>query len=298
MFRQIGGLGRAASLIPSRRLQSCRRCTVSASKQHDPLRILFCGADDFSIYSLRALNELQQQKPESITSIDVLCRPDKRVGRGLKQVREVPIKNVAQELQLGLHQIDTFKGFKPPADINLVVAVSFGLLVPAPMLQAAKYGGLNVHPSLLPEYRGAAPIPRALLDRREETGVSLQTMHPTRFDHGVVLSQVRAPIKPDSRPEDLVQNLGQLGAKLLVDGIKDRLFVDPSPLIIPDVRKRDPSYAPKITPEDRRIDWKTWTSSDIGTRIASSVISGTQQPSPDASTTTCDMASVTISTNA
>jgi methionyl-tRNA formyltransferase len=63
-----------------------------------------------------------------------------------------PIRSIAQELQLKLHEVDTFKGWQPPDGINLVIAVSFGLLVPGRILNGAKYGGLNVHPSMLPEY--------------------------------------------------------------------------------------------------------------------------------------------------
>ena len=72
--------------IPNR--LSILRWSSTTSKHHDPLRILFCGADAFSIYSLRALHELQQKRPDKIASIDVVCRPDKRVGRGLKKVQE------------------------------------------------------------------------------------------------------------------------------------------------------------------------------------------------------------------
>jgi hypothetical protein len=64
------------------------RLSSTAAKQHEPLRVLFCGADAFSIYSLRALHKLQQANPEKIASIDVVCRPDKRVGRGLKKIQE------------------------------------------------------------------------------------------------------------------------------------------------------------------------------------------------------------------
>jgi methionyl-tRNA formyltransferase len=64
------------------------RLSSTAAKQHEPLRVLFCGADAFSIYSLRALRKLQQANPEKIASIDVVCRPDKRVGRGLKKIQE------------------------------------------------------------------------------------------------------------------------------------------------------------------------------------------------------------------
>lgn len=160
--------------IQSYHLGYCRRARhvrFSSSKALEPLRILFCGSDDFSITSLQALYNEARQESDFIKSIDVVCRPGKRTGRGLKTLREglirrllllllrspqaVPIKRAAEQLQLPVHEIDTFTGWKPPIvsnhEFNLVIAVSFGLLIPPRILQAAKFGGLNVHPSLLPE---------------------------------------------------------------------------------------------------------------------------------------------------
>lgn len=235
----------------------------------DAIDQLFCGADDFSIYSLRALHALQQQQPSKVESISVVCRTDKKVGRGLKETQAVPIKKVATELGLRLYQIDTFRGWwrdwLKENPTNLVVAVSFGLLVPAGLLESAKYGGLNVHPSLLPELRGSAPIHRALLNGKKSTGVSLQTMHPTKFDHGTVLAQTEGlPIPPSSTPQGLINELGPKGANLLRKGIQEGLFVPP----VRNAREstHDPprlDLASKITPQDRQIDWNNWRADEI-----------------------------------
>lgn len=181
----------------------------------------------------------------------------------------MPIKAVATELDLLLHQIDSFRSWNRDwlshRPYNLVVAVSFGLLVPAAVLEKAKYGGLNVHPSLLPDLRGSAPITHALLKRRPVTGVSLQTMHPTKFDHGVVLAQSEeVPLSSDSTPEGLIQQLGPLGADLLRKSIEEGVFVPP----VQNAREGMPDspqieLAPKITSKDRQIDWSTWTADDI-----------------------------------
>lgn len=181
----------------------------------------------------------------------------------------MPIKAVAEDLGLPLHQIDSFRPWRTTKTYNLLVTVSFGLLVPKKVLEAAKYGGLNVHPSLLPDLRGAAPIEHALLKRREVTGVSLQTMHPTKFDHGVVLAQSEeVPIRYTSRhyegPQQLQKKLRTLGAGLLRKGIEEAIFVPPlqdARAGMPDPLQIDP--APKITPQDRQIDWKTWTADEI-----------------------------------
>lgn len=244
------------------------RCSSSAAgtKKYEPLRVLFCGADDFSIYSLRALHELHKQRPDKIESIDVVCRPDKRVGRGLKQVREVPIKGVATELGLNLHQLDTFRGWVPPAPFSLIVAVSFGLLVPARIIEGAKYGGLNVHPSLLPEFRGPAPIQHTLLQHRTYSGVTLQTMHPAKFDHGMVLDQTRTDLAPNNQHQNLVELLGPIGAEMLAKDVDEGVFVPPLKEVDDVARGLQASYAPKITPEDHHIDWETWSAADIITR--------------------------------
>lgn len=196
----------------------------------------------------------------------------------------MPIKGVASELGLSLHQIDSFKDWPSPAYVNLVIAVSFGLLVPARILAGAKYGGLNVHPSLLPDLRGPAPMIHTLLKRRSHTGVTLQTMHPTRFDYGKILAQTPpsgVPVPPECTPDELLKTLGPLGADILYYGIEDGIFVPPlmnmmcydfeEGLIVPPrsdtqdtVPKPQPlDHSPKITSEDRRINWTTWTADEI-----------------------------------
>ncbi|KAI5360226.1 putative formyl transferase [Septoria linicola] len=244
-----------------------KRSITSSHRLSDPLRILFCGSDEFSNHSLRALNELKQAKPDKISSIEVLCRPDKRTGRGLKHVHEVPIKSLAQSLELPLHQIDTFKGWSPPSHFDLVVAVSFGLLVPPRILNTAKYGGLNVHPSLLPDLRGPAPIQHALLQRRTHTGVTLQTMHPSKFDHGKILSQTSLPgieIPEDATVDNLVNRLGPLGAKMLKDGISKDLYLHPEQADNANsVDEAELTHAPKITSEDAHVNWSTWPAGKI-----------------------------------
>ena len=173
-------------------------------------------------------------------------------------------------MDLQIHQIDTFRDWNPPNTRNLVIAVSFGLLFPARVLRAAKYGGLNIHPSLLPDLRGPAPLHHAILKRRKITGVSLQTMHPTKFDHGDVLAQGPmhgVPISDTSTPQQLLEILGPLGAEMLTDAIEKGTFVPPVRNILQGrPEPEDLAHAPKITPEDRHIDWNTWGPDEIKLR--------------------------------
>lgn len=266
MLSRTWQVARLGDRSPLRRAAFSRRVSTKGKAEHNALRVLFCGADDFSIYSLRALHELQRKQPDRIDAIEVICRPDKRVGRGLKQVQAVPIKPVANKLGLKLHQIDTFTGWSPKDAFNLVVAVSFGLLVPARILTGAKYGGLNIHPSLLPDLRGPAPIQHALLKQRSHTGVTLQTMHPTKFDHGAILAQTPlpgVPVPDDCTPDQLLNTLGPQGAEMLCKAIEDELFVPPIHDLGSGLDSRHISHAPKIMRADRHIDWATWTAKDV-----------------------------------
>ncbi len=148
-----------------------------------------------------------------------------------------------------------------------MVAVSFGLLVPARILTAARYGGLNVHPSLLPDLRGPAPIMHTLLKQRSHTGVTLQTMHPTKLDHGVIIDQTLAPgiaVPSESTPDELLELLTRLGAEMLCNAIESGSFLETSSQVRVDIpRSESADYAPKVTPEDRCIDWHSWTADEI-----------------------------------
>lgn len=278
--------------------------TFFSTKRSKPLRILFCGSDEFSSGSLQALYQEQQRDPAGIKSIDVLCRPSKRVQRDGKSIREgmihvllpwivsdpkiVPIKTVADGLGLRVYQRDTFTGWNLPTPegeaINLIVAVSFGLFVPPRILKSAEYGGLNVHPSLLPKYapfqclywictndinslRGAAPLQWTIMKGLDTTGVTLQTLDDKLFDHGKILLQT-PPInlqgvglhKPTySHLRDLVTSHAQ---QLLVQGIRERVFVPPLHEMPSNNDSTDLIFAGKLKAGDEEIDW-TRTSTQI-----------------------------------
>ncbi|KAL5114302.1 Methionyl-tRNA formyltransferase [Pleosporales sp. CAS-2024a] len=230
----------------------------------EPLTILFCGSDDFSIASLRALDHARRHVPGLIASIHVVHRPPKPAGRGLKTLRDVPIQHVAtQELDLPTHVIDTFTGWSPPVSVSLVVAVSFGLFVPPRILHLAKYGGLNVHPSLLPDLRGPAPVEHAILTRRQRTGVSIQTLHPRHFDRGTVLAQTPAPgipIPPNTTASALEAELALVGAHMLVDLLQSGKYMAPHKDEAWYAASNLPvAHAPKTTKQDRQIRFEHTT---------------------------------------
>ncbi|KAI1737083.1 formyl transferase [Xylaria scruposa] len=235
--------------------QGRRYSTRPREKISDPLHVLFCGSDEFSCASLKALHEEHVQNPDLIRSIDVVVRPGKRTGRGYKVVRDPPIRSLAESLGLQIHERDTFTGWDMPPKTNLIIAVSFGLFVPPRLLRGAKYGGLNLHPSLLPDLRGPAPLQHTLLTGRKTTGVSLQTLDHKTFDHGLVLSQTSSLPVPRTVPE-LQALVTPIAASMLVDGLRAGLHVPPleDKGWKPDETEAATlAHAPKITKTDRRL---------------------------------------------
>ncbi|KIX05058.1 uncharacterized protein Z518_05930 [Rhinocladiella mackenziei CBS 650.93] len=257
--------------------QALRHISDQKKDHGDPLRILFCGSDWFSAASLRALYKFSQCPDSNILSIDVVTRNDKRVGRGFKIIKAPPIKGVALDLGLPIHQIDTFTGWDPPQyaeqtspNINLIVAVSFGLFIPPRILTQSKYSGLNVHPSMLPDLRGAGPIQWTILQGRTTTGVTLQTLHHRRFDEGTILDQTPAPGLAIPNPDEITGSqltalLAPIGAKMLVDGIRNRVYIPPHvPILAPGTESTTPlAHAPKIPAALHAIDFETLPGIDI-----------------------------------
>ncbi|KAL7824122.1 formyl transferase [Trichoderma gracile] len=248
-----------------------RRCFSSeiTRKASDPLRILFCGSDAFSCESLRALHREHETNRGLVESLDVMVLPPRRTGRGFKEIKEVPCKSVAEHLGLRIHQRETFRGWSMPEGTNLIVVVSFGLFVPPRILKAAKYGGLNVHPSLLPHLRGPAPIHHAMMRGDEFTGVSLQTLDPKAFDHGTVLAQTPSPglpIPSNATLQHLTEDLAKVGAEMLVQGLRDGLHVPPyrdAGWMAEQLHGEDLVHAPKVGKGESHVNWLEWEPSDF-----------------------------------
>jgi methionyl-tRNA formyltransferase len=260
MFRPVSRLVYTARRLNPRSLRQFHAATRLSIDEK--LRILFCGADRFSVAHLEALHNESKSADSNIQDITVVTRTDKKTGRGGKVPWSPPLKSEATKRGLELYQIDTFTGWTPPPT-DLVVAVSFGLLVPARILNASTYGGINVHPSLLPDLRGAAPVHWAIMLGRKHTGVTIQTLHPTKFDEGVILDQTPPPgIPVNHRQSGLTDTLAAFGAEMLINAIRRRIYVPPYQTLQP--RNFDEvSLAPKIASEHRLLDFDALTAEDI-----------------------------------
>ncbi len=206
------------------------------------MRIVFLGTSEFAAGILRAL------AGSSHRPVLVVTRPDRPRGRG-RRLAAPPVADAARELDLPLIQPESVNAEQAREEIagtspEAVCVCAFGALIKEPLLSA--YPMLNVHPSLLPRWRGAAPIERAILAGDERTGVSIMRL-TAGLDSGPLCAQVSEPIGAEDTYGSLAARLEQRGAKLLLDVLDTR----------PTCHAQDETgvtYAEKITPEDRRLD--------------------------------------------
>ncbi|KAK0720695.1 formyl transferase, partial [Lasiosphaeris hirsuta] len=267
-----------SSLRPTTRyLQRPAAFYSTQSKVSDPLRILFCGSDEYSCASLKALYAEHKANERLIKSIDVLVKPAKLFGRGLKTLREVPVVKLAKELELPVHETGGFTHWETPKPdgehINLIIAVSYGLFISPRLIRETKYGGLNLHPSLLPDLKGPAPLQHALLNRRTHTGISLQTLSERAFDAGAVLAQTPLPgiLIPDRCTlAELHALVTDPSAEMLVAGLRAGVHVPPH-VDVGWAQSSPPNkatlvHAPKLTPEERQIVWSTMDATEVALR--------------------------------
>ena len=215
-----------------------------------PLRIIFMGTAELSGASLE---KLFGDKRYSVLA--VVTQPDKPKGRDLK-LTPSPLKVLAEKLNLPILQplkardekfISELRELKP----DLIVVVAYGQILPQTILDLPPFGCLNVHTSLLPKYRGAAPIQWAIADGEPETGVTIMKMD-AGLDTGAILSTHRTPILPTDDSQILHDRLAQLGAELLIETISTFVAGRISPQAQP---AEGSTYAAKIKKEDGRIDW-------------------------------------------
>jgi methionyl-tRNA formyltransferase len=211
--------------------------------------VIFFGSDRFAIEPLERLLESHHQV------LGVVSRPDRPSGRGLNPV-PTPVTARANELRLGLWQPESLSG----GDFSAVarelswdagVTVAYGCLVPKWLLEVPPFGFTNLHPSLLPRYRGAAPIERALMNGASITGVTTIGMNE-RLDAGDILLHREVPIGETDTAGTLRETLSHLGARLMVDTLDGLEGKNLEP-----VRQEEDkaTTAPPIRPEEGNIDW-------------------------------------------
>lgn len=226
----------------------------SSNKQ----RVIFAGTPEFAAISLQAL--IEQQEALNIELVAVYTQPDRKAGRGQKLTAS-PVKQLALEHNLPVKQPLTFKksveegqaaretlaNYKP----DVMIVAAYGLILPVGVLEAPTYGCLNIHASLLPRWRGAAPIHRALLAGDEQTGITIMQMDKG-LDTGDMLYKVTYDIAADETTASLHDKMAELGAEAIVTVLKDLSHYQAQ------AEKQDDSlanYAEKLSKSEGEIDW-------------------------------------------
>ena len=217
-----------------------------------PIRkVIFAGTPEFAACALRAL--IQDGSYEIIA---VYTQPDRPAGRGRKLTAS-PVKELALAHNLPVYQPPSLKQLPEQDELkalhaDLMIVAAYGLILPQAVLDMPKYGCINIHGSLLPRWRGAAPIQRAILEGDTETGITIMQMD-AGLDTGAMLYEKACPILPVDTSETLHDRLAVLGAEALLEALtllqQDKLFPEKQ-------NDSEAKYAHKLTKEEARIDWQ------------------------------------------
>lgn len=214
-----------------------------------PEKIVFMGSPQFAVPSLKAL-------AESYPIMGVVTQPDRPAGRG-KILNPPPVKQLALEMEIPVIQpnrmrdpgvFEKLAAWKP----DVIVVVAFGQILRQNVLDLAPYGCINVHASLLPRWRGAAPIQAAILAGDPVTGVTIMKLDPG-IDTGPILSQIQVPLDDQITTPVLSDQLATKGARLLLETLPDYLAGKLQPVPQPEAGA---SYAPMLKKEDAILDFQ------------------------------------------
>jgi methionyl-tRNA formyltransferase len=224
------------------------------------LRIIFMGTPDFAVPTLSALLDAGHEV------VGVYSQPPRAAGRGLA-ARKSPVQLFAEGRNLSVftppslklpHEQARFKGL----DADAAVVVAYGLILPKPVLEAPRFDCFNIHASLLPHWRGAAPIQRAIMAGDAETGVSIMRIEQG-LDAGPVCLVERIPIGREETAGDLHDRLAELGARLMVRALAE---LERGTLACHPQHDEAATYAPKIDPKETHINWRL-LAADVHDRI-------------------------------
>lgn len=209
------------------------------------IKIVFMGSPDFALPSLQAL-------AKHFDVVGVVTQPDKPAGRG-RELKSPPVKMLAQELNIPILQPEKLRDTHQLQIWNpdLIVVAAFGQILKKNILDFPKYSCLNVHASLLPRWRGAAPVHAAILAGDDETGITIMKMD-IGLDTGDMLTKKSIRLLPDDTAGSVFQTLSTLGAELLIETIPDYI----NGKIIPESQNNEQAtYAPMLKKEDGKLNF-------------------------------------------
>ncbi|MXO47845.1 methionyl-tRNA formyltransferase [Erythrobacter vulgaris] len=211
------------------------------------MRVVFMGSPEFAVPTLQALVDAAHEV------FCVYTQPPRPGGRRGKELTKTPVHQLAERLGIEVRHPTSLKSAEEQEkftalDADVAVVAAYGLILPQPILDAPKRGCLNVHASLLPHWRGAAPIHRSIMAGDEVTGVTIMQME-AGLDTGPMLATVRTPVE-DKTTGELTEELAELGAQLMVGTL-----IDLDALHAVEQDDEAATYAKKIDKAEARIDW-------------------------------------------
>ena len=218
-----------------------------------PLRIVFAGTPDFAASSLKALIN------QGYNVVAVYTQPDRPAGRG-KKLHKSPVKDLAELNNIAVYQPVNFKDEADQQALqllnaDLMIVAAYGIILPKIVLDTPKKGCINIHASLLPRWRGAAPIQRAIQAGDTETGITIMQMD-IGLDTGNMLWKKQTPIELDDNGGSLHDRLASLGAEAMLEALEQLASEQPSSQLTNE--KQDDLlaiYAHKLSKQDAQIDW-------------------------------------------
>lgn len=219
-------------------------------QENSGLRIVFAGTPDFAAAYLKTLIHSEHQL------LAVYTQPDRPAGRG-KKLSMSPVKQLAQQHSLPVRQPQTLRDAAAQQELaalepDVMIVVAYGLILPQEVLDIPRFGCLNIHASLLPRWRGAAPIQRAIEAGDAETGITVMQMD-AGLDTGDILAMSRCPIQPDDTSASLFERLSELGKEPLLQVLAD---LPGHQARAQTQNEREATYAHKISKEEARLDWR------------------------------------------
>ncbi|WP_018935941.1 methionyl-tRNA formyltransferase [Thioalkalivibrio sp. ALJ24] len=226
---------------------------AAADRDATAPRIVYAGTPDFAVPALRALIDA------GYPPVAVYTQPDRPAGRGRK-LRPGPVKQASTDAGIPVEQPESLRDPQTRARLaewqpDLLVVAAYGLILPRAVLEIPHQGGLNIHASLLPRWRGAAPIHRAILAGDDETGVCLMQMAPG-LDTGPVHACRRLPLGPRVTTGEVHDALARMGAELLVEHLPAIMSGESVPQPQDEARA---TYAAKLEKDEARLDWQAPT---------------------------------------
>ena len=212
------------------------------------LNIIFMGTPEFAVPTLKSIVNSKHK------ILEVYTQPPQKKNRGQK-IQSSPIHDFSKKLDipvnhpsnLGKNEVDHIKKLKP----DLVIVVAYGKILPNELLNLNKVLFINVHASLLPKWRGAAPIQRAIMNMDQETGISIMKIVP-KLDAGPILMQSKIKITQEINHQELSNKMSKLGAKLILDTIK---LIENNKVNFIEQNEAEVTYAKKIQKTETKINW-------------------------------------------